>query len=102
MNGRGKITITSRFEAASEQVVLEFADTGPGIAPEIMSKVFEPFFTTKAPGEGTGLGLSVAYGIIRRHGGTISLRNSSLGGALFTIMLPLKCPEKTIESEFAC
>ncbi len=100
MNGRGKISITSRFEQVSEQVILEFADTGPGIAPEIISKVFEPFFTTKAPGEGTGLGLSVAYGIIQQHGGSISVRNAPSGGAVFTVVLPLECPEKPIE--FAC
>ena len=100
MNGKGKITVTSRFDPVSEQVILEFADTGPGIAPEIISKVFEPFFTTKAPGEGTGLGLSVAYGIIQQHGGSISVRNASSGGAVFTVVLPLECPEKVIE--FAC
>jgi len=100
MNGRGKITITSRFDPVSAQVSLQFADTGPGIAPEIISKVFEPFFTTKGPGEGTGLGLSVAYGIIQQHGGHISADNSAAGGAVFTITLPLECPEKTIE--FSC
>jgi signal transduction histidine kinase len=63
--------------------------------------VFEPFFTTKAPGEGTGLGLSIAYGIVRRHGGTISVGNNPGGGAVFTVTLPLKCPEKAIESEFS-
>jgi len=100
MNGRGKITVTSRFEAVSEQVVLEFADTGPGIPNEIISKVFEPFFTTKAPGEGTGLGLSVAYGIIQQHGGAMAVRNAPSGGAVFTVVLPLECPDKTIE--FSC
>jgi PAS domain S-box-containing protein len=97
MDGRGKITITSRFEPVAEQVILECADTGPGIPAEIMSKVFEPFFTTKGPGEGTGLGLSVAYGIIQQHGGSMSVRNAPSGGAVFTVMLPLECPEKTIE-----
>jgi PAS domain S-box-containing protein len=100
MKGRGKIRITSRFERISEQVILEFADSGPGIPAHIIDKVFDPFFTTKAPGEGTGLGLSIAYSIIRRHGGTISVRNPPWGGAIFTIALPLKCPEKTSESEF--
>lgn len=97
MNGRGKITITSRFDQASDMVTLEFADTGPGIPVEIMSRIFDPFFTTKGPGEGTGLGLSVAYGIIQQHGGNISVANSPSGGAVFTVVLPLKCPEKRIE-----
>ena len=65
-----------------------------------MDKVFEPFFTTKQPGEGTGLGLSVAYGIIQQHGGTIEVKNSQLGGAIFTITLPLECPENS--TEFTC
>ncbi len=100
MKGRGRIAITSRFDPAYDEVTLEFADTGPGIPAEIMSKIFDPFFTTKGPGEGTGLGLSVAYGIIQQHGGNISVANSPLGGAVFTVILPLKCPDKTIE--FAC
>jgi signal transduction histidine kinase len=97
MSGRGKLTITSRFDQFSEQVILEFADTGPGIPEEIISKVFEPFFTTKAPGEGTGLGLSVAYGIIQQHGGTMSVSNAPSGGAVFTVVLPLECPERAID-----
>lgn len=93
LNGKGKIIITSRFDPDCEEVSLEFADTGPGISPEVMDKVFEPFFTTKRPGEGTGLGLSVAYGIIQQHGGTIEVKNYHAGGALFTIILPLESPE---------
>jgi PAS domain S-box-containing protein len=100
MKGRGKITITSRFDSAYDEITLEFADAGPGIPAEIMSKIFDPFFTTKGPGEGTGLGLSVAYGIIQQHGGSISVANSPSGGAVFTVILPLKCPENTIE--FVC
>ncbi|MGC8492105.1 MAG: PAS domain-containing sensor histidine kinase [Syntrophobacteraceae bacterium] len=100
MGGRGKIAITSRYDPACEEVTLEFADSGPGIAPEIMSRLFDPFFTTRGPGEGTGLGLSVAYGIIQQHGGNISAANSPSGGAVFTVRLPLKSPEKTIE--FSC
>ena len=100
MQGRGRIAITSRFDPAYDEIILEFADTGPGIPADIMSKIFDPFFTTKGPGEGTGLGLSVAYGIIQQHGGSISVANSPAGGAVFTVVLPLKCPEKTIE--FVC
>ena len=93
MNGRGKIVITSRFDHECEEVSLQFADTGPGISPDVMDKIFEPFFTTKRPGEGTGLGLSVAYGIIQQHGGNIEVKNAHAGGALFTITLPLESPE---------
>jgi len=97
MNGKGRIRITSRFDPISDQIVLQFWDTGPGVPPEIIDKVFEPFFTTKRAGEGTGLGLSVAYGIIQQHGGSIEVRNSPPWGALFTIILPLECPEPSIE-----
>ncbi len=100
MNGKGKIVITSRFDPECEEVSLQIADTGPGIPSEIMDKIFEPFFTTKRPGEGTGLGLSVVYGIIQQHGGTIEVKNAHAGGALFTITLPLECPEEEIE--FTC
>jgi signal transduction histidine kinase len=65
-----------------------FCDTGPGIPAEVMPRIFEPFFTTKAPGEGTGLGLSVCYGIIRSYDGTITYRNIDEGGC-FEIRLPV-------------
>lgn len=97
MNGKGRIVITSRFDPESEEVGLQFADTGPGIPSYIIDKIFEPFFTTKGPGEGTGLGLSVVYGIIQQHGGSIEARNSHSGGAIFTIILPLECPENLTE-----
>jgi two-component system, NtrC family, sensor kinase len=100
MNGKGRIVITSRFDPESERVSLQFADTGPGIPPEIMDKIFEPFFTTKRPGEGTGLGLSVAYGIIQQHGGSIEVKNAHTGGAIFTILLPLDYAVG--EVEFTC
>jgi PAS domain S-box-containing protein len=100
MNGKGKVEVSSRFDPVSEQIILQFVDTGPGIPPDIISKIFEPFFTTKGPGEGTGLGLSVAYGIIQQHGGSIGVKNAFPSGARFTIILPLECPEPT--KEFTC
>jgi len=69
-------------------LAIRFRDTGPGIKPEHIPHIFEPFFTTKAPGEGTGLGLSVCYGIIKKHQGTITYANAHHGG-LFEIRLPL-------------
>lgn len=81
----GKLII--RGWAADGLVFLQFSDNGPGIPEEKISKVFEPFFTTKE--QGTGLGLSVSYGIVREHGGRIRVANASGGGAIFTVELPI-------------
>ncbi|MBW2644044.1 MAG: hypothetical protein JRC89_11925, partial [Deltaproteobacteria bacterium] len=59
---------------------------------ENLSKLFEPFFTTKKKGKGVGLGLSVAYGIIKEHSGAISVKSNKKNGATFTIEIPLKHP----------
>ncbi|MEJ2428511.1 MAG: PAS domain S-box protein [Deltaproteobacteria bacterium] len=92
MDGRGKLTISSRADLKAEQVILKFTDTGPGISPAIKDQIFEPFFTTKPPGKGTGLGLSVVYGVIQRHGGDIKVKSPPGGGATFMIKLPFESP----------
>lgn len=69
------------------RLLLEFADSGPGLTEP--QRVFEPFYTTKPVGKGTGLGLSTCYGIIQQHEGEISCRNRPEGGAIFTVLLPL-------------
>ena len=68
---------------------IELEDTGPGVAPEHEAKLFQPFYTTKPVGEGTGLGLSVSYDIIRSHNGRIGYRRSTSGGAVFHFELPI-------------
>jgi C4-dicarboxylate-specific signal transduction histidine kinase len=67
---------------------LEVHDTGPGVPPENEAKLFQPFFTTKPVGEGTGLGLSVSYGIIQSHNGSIGYYKAPEGGAVFYFELP--------------
>ena len=88
MSGRlpGRITIRTRDE--HDHVVLEVEDTGPGIPPENEAKLFQPFYTTKPVGQGTGLGLSVSYGIIDSLDGRIGYRRAPAGGAIFYFELP--------------
>ena len=72
-----------------DYIAVEIMDTGAGIQSENLNKVFDPFFTTKSEGEGTGLGLSVSYGIVKHHGGTIHIENNEETGLRVVIMLPL-------------
>lgn len=82
----GRITVRTRDER--RRVVLEVEDTGTGVDPEHEAKLFQPFFTTKPVGEGTGLGLSVSYGIIDSMGGHMGYRPAPAGGAIFYFELP--------------
>jgi C4-dicarboxylate-specific signal transduction histidine kinase len=68
------------------QVVV--ADSGPGVAPELVERVFDPFFTTKPPGRGTGLGLAIVQRIVHDHGGRVDVGVAREGGASFTVTLP--------------
>ncbi len=83
----GKVGIASFLD--NESVMIMVLDTGPGVDEDVAAKIFEPFYTTKSAGEGTGLGLSVTYGIIKDHGGNISVERADCGGAQFVIELPL-------------
>jgi signal transduction histidine kinase len=91
MGGSGTLTISTALDR--DQLLVEFADTGPGVPPEIRDRIFEPFFTTKPVGQGTGLGLDISYRIIvgRHHG---DLRVESVpGDTRFRVWLPLTAPE---------
>ena len=83
----GEVRITTRGEG--ERVVVRVSDTGRGIAPEHLTRIFDPFFTTKPVGEGTGLGLSVTYSIVERHGGGITVESEQGRGTTFTVTLPV-------------
>ena len=90
----GTVDIATYFD--DENVYISVSDTGPGVSQEVAEKIFEPFFTTKAAGEGTGLGLSVTYGIIRDHHGDIRVEESDGGGARFVIQLPLELSRELV------
>ena len=84
--------LTVRVWPSDRHAYVEVRDTGPGLAPEVLPRVFDPFFTTKPPGEGSGLGLSVSYGIVTELGGALRAENAAGGGASFIIELPLGEP----------
>jgi two-component system NtrC family sensor kinase len=90
----GRLHLETRLQGG--QVILEVSDTGPGVAANARARIFEPFFTTKK--EGTGLGLSVSYGIVTAHGGTIALVPSARG-ATFRVALPAAPDEAIHEAE---
>jgi len=87
-----RVSLDLRAEAG--RVVLRVTDSGPGISDDVRAQMFSPFFTTKAPGEGTGLGLFVSYGIAEAHGGTLTVESRSGPGATLALALP-QAPEET-------
>lgn len=83
-------TITLRSGCLGDEAWISIADTGCGIPPERLGRIFDPFFTTKPVGQGTGLGLSVSYGIVNKHGGRIDVQSQPGQGTTFTIWLPMR------------
>jgi len=87
MPGGGALTISAR--RVEDHIEVRFADTGVGIAPQLMDRIFEPFFTTRAGEGGTGLGLAVSYGIVERHQGTLTVESILGEGTSFILRLPI-------------
>ena len=85
--GSGEIVLRAREE--DDSALIFFSDSGPGVEPIYREKIFEPFFTTKEAGKGTGIGLSIVYGIIQEHNGDITCSSGTGNGAAFTIRLPI-------------
>ena len=92
---KGRIEVEIK-KSDTNQIFITVKDNGTGIRKKYFSRIFDPFFTTKPVGQGTGLGLSVGYGIIRRHGGDITARNRKEEGAAFTISLPAVPPDNAV------
>ena len=88
MQGSGIIHVKGRCNEGGKTVSIDVIDRGVGIPPEYLNKIFDPFFTTKEEGQGTGLGLSVSYGIIKDHRGKISVKSEPGKGTQFTVHLP--------------
>ena len=86
---KGSLSISTGLDPSETRVVVKIADTGHGIERKNLARIFDPFFTTKPTGEGTGLGLSVSYGIVKNHGGDILVDSQVGRGSTFTIVLPL-------------
>lgn len=88
---QGEIRIATRESAGVVEIVI--SDTGQGIPEENLSRIFDPFFTSKEVGKGTGLGLNVAYNIIKKHQGSINVQSEVGIGATFTVRIPVNGPE---------
>jgi signal transduction histidine kinase len=91
----GSVLITAAAMPQEEKVIVQVKDTGKGIPQENLKSIFDPFFSTKNSRQGTGLGLSVAYGIIKKHNGSISVESKVDSGTVFTITLPWPKEQQT-------
>ncbi len=97
--GGGRLHIETRHSLRDDKLLIDFRDTGVGVPEKNLSKLFEPFFTTKKKGKGVGLGLSVAYGIIQEHGGSIYVESYADEGTSFNVKLPLKPVSEKLNSQ---
>ncbi len=95
MPSGGSLTLSTRVDAEAGEVVIEVRDTGHGMTEEVRARIFDPFFTTKGV-RGVGLGLSVVYGIVQRHGGRIEIESSPGAGTLMRIVLPAMAEEDVL------
>ena len=82
-------TVSVSTKKISDKIFISVKDNGNGIPQNIIDKIFKPFFTTKPTGQGTGLGLSLSYDIIKAHGGEIKVNTKENEGTVFTIILPV-------------
>jgi len=91
----GRLVVAAALGDSDSHVDIAITDTGMGISPAVLPHIFDPFFTTSEVGQGTGLGLSVSYGILKRHGGAIAVKSTPGVGSTFTVRLPIMAKEAT-------
>jgi two-component system NtrC family sensor kinase len=91
----GRLVVEGALGDSGSYVDIAITDTGVGIPPAVLPHIFDPFFSTSEVGQGTGLGLSVSYGILKRHGGTIAVKSEPGAGSTFTVSLPVMAKEAT-------
>ncbi len=98
MNGNGQLSFLTRSDPVRGCIEIIISDTGMGISEENLEKIFDPFFTTKETGHGVGLGLAISYGIIKEHGGTVSVESEVGKGTTFIVRLPITTPQNGTEN----
>jgi len=91
VGGEGQITVSTH--RVGERIAIEVADTGHGIAPEMLVRIFDPFFTTKDQGKGSGLGLAISYTLAEALGGALTVESKQGAGSRFRLWLPRRVPE---------
>ncbi|HYG80900.1 MAG TPA: ATP-binding protein, partial [Pyrinomonadaceae bacterium] len=91
VGGEGSVTVST--QRVGERVAIEVADTGHGIAPEMLVRIFDPFFTTKDQGKGSGLGLAISYTLAEALGGALTVESKQGAGSRFRLWLPRRSPE---------
>ena len=92
MGPGGHLDITSTLDGDRQAAVVRIQDTGHGISQKHLTHIYDPFFTTKPMGEGTGMGLSIVYGVVKNHQGEIKVHSKVDKGTTFTVQLPLSAP----------
>jgi two-component system NtrC family sensor kinase len=99
IEGNGRLMIATSYDAPGRFIRVRFTDTGHGVNEQDLEKIFDPFFTTKEVGHGTGLGLAISFGIVKEHGGTISVSSRAGEGTTFTVRLPVTTREVVVNGE---
>ena len=85
----GVVLVSAEMDEAHDQVSIQVRDTGEGIPPSLQGNIWEPFVSAKEGGRGVGLGLSVVYGVVTQHGGTVEMQSGEEQGTVFTVTFPV-------------